>query len=381
MIGRRADDAQSFDEAWSGRTPRDEQIAQLVRFAETLCESAVAEPTPEFRLSLRSTLMAEAQTVLVPIESPVSIDSRARRITAAPTQQHPVRRRIAGLTAAALTSVGVIGMVSSSASAVPGDMLYSVKRSVESVQLALHHGDESRGAFLLSQASERLAEARQLSDHPSPRTDALIADTLDDFSSQAESGSNSLFDEFDSNGKEQSIQKVNDFAASAATELATLSTLVPESAETAFASAAQTVSDLAIEASTLCSSCASADAQSLVNAITALSDPGPVVDTEPASSSDKPATEQKPSTSTVTGGAAAPTPVPVPAAPAPSATIQPSPSAVSSGATPAPIVPLPSPTTPPPIDLSPVTEPLLDGLLGDDGLVPGLLNGLLSGGN
>ena len=45
MIGRRADDAQSFDEAWSGRVPRDEQIAELVRFAETLCEAAVAEPT------------------------------------------------------------------------------------------------------------------------------------------------------------------------------------------------------------------------------------------------------------------------------------------------------------------------------------------------
>ena len=65
MIGRRADDAQSFNEAWSGRAPRDEQIAELVRFAETLCEAAVAEPTPEFRLSLRSSLMTEAQTALV----------------------------------------------------------------------------------------------------------------------------------------------------------------------------------------------------------------------------------------------------------------------------------------------------------------------------
>ena len=68
MIGRRADDAQSFEEAWSGRAPRDEQIAQLVRFAETLCEAAVAEPTPEFRLSLRTALMAEAETALVPVE-------------------------------------------------------------------------------------------------------------------------------------------------------------------------------------------------------------------------------------------------------------------------------------------------------------------------
>lgn len=350
MIGRRADDAQSFDEAWSGRTPRDEQIAQLVQFAETLCEAAVAEPTPEFRLSLRSTLMAEAQTALVPVEALVSTESRARTLTAAPTQ-HPVRRRVAGLTAAALASVGVVGMVSSSASAVPGEMLYSVKRSVESVQLALHHSDGSRGAFLLAQASERLAEARQLSDDPSARTDSLIASTLEDFSSQAESGSSSLFDDFDNNGKTKSIQKVNDFAAAAATELATLSSLVPASAEGAFTSAAKTISDLAIEASSLCSTCAAADAQSLVNAVAALTNDGVVEDTEPASSTSKPADTQKPSPSVVTGGAPAP----------------------------APTTPAPSPTTPPLIDLSPVTKPLLDGLLGDEGLVPGLLNGLLGG--
>ena len=209
MIGRRADDAQSFEEAWSGRAPRDEQIAELVRFAESLCESAVAEPTPEFRLSLRTALMTEAQTVLV----------RSTRSPApsrfAPTSR-PVRRRVAGLTAAALASAGVVGLVSSSASAVPGEMLYPVKRSVESVQLALHQGDGSRGSYQLAQASERLAEARELSENPSARNDELIASTLDDFSSQAEQGSNSLFDDYDNNGKEKSIRKVNDFAAAAA---------------------------------------------------------------------------------------------------------------------------------------------------------------------
>ncbi len=350
MIGRRADDAQSFDEAWSGRAPRDEQIAHLVRFAETLCEAAVAEPTLEFRLSLRSTLMTEAQTALVPVAA-------KPRTLPTVTTHRPVRRRVAGLTAAALASAGVVGLVSSSASAVPGDMLYSVKRSVESVQLALHQDDGSRGAFLLSQASERLAEARQLSDHPSVRTDALIASTLDDFSSQAETGSNSLFDEFDSNGKTTSIQKVNDFAAAAATELATLSTLVPDSAEESFTSAAKTISQLAIEASALCSTCSSADAQSLVNAVTALTQASSADDLREASTtktSDTTETTKTPTTSGSTGGST-PTPTPAPS-------------------------PLPTVTVPP-ISLAPITEPLIDGLLGEEGLVPGLLNGLLGGGN
>lgn len=347
MIGRRADDAQSFDQAWSDhasqtRAPRDEQIADLVRFAETLCEAAVAEPTPEFRLSLRSALMTEAQTALLPNES------KARTVTAA-NSLHPVRRRVAGLTAAALASAGVVGLVSTSASAVPGDMLYSVKRSVESVQLALHTDDGSRGVFLLAQASERLAEARQLSDNPSVRTDSLIASTLDDFSSQAETGSNSLFDEFDSNGKTKSIQKVNDFAAAAATELATMSTLVPDSAEDSFTTAAKTISQLAVEASTLCSTCASADAQSLVNAVSALTEASPADDLQKAST----AKTSDASTSTKT----------------------PSKTSSTGGSTPSPS-PLPTVTVPP-TGLAPVTDPLIDGLLGEDGLVPGLLNGLL----
>ncbi len=344
MIGRRRDDAQSFDEAWSGRAPRDEQVAQLVRFAETLCEAAVAEPTAQFRLSLRESLMTEARTALVPAAS------SPRTVTAAPSQR-PVRRRVAGLTAAALASAGVVGLVSSSASAVPGEMLYSVKRSVESVQLALHRGDASRGSYQLAQASERLAEARELSNGPSPVTESLIASTLDDFSSQAESGSNDLFEEFVSKGEEQSVQKVSDFTAAAATELATLSAVLPESAEDSLALAAKTIGDLAIEASSLCASCASADAQSLVNAVTALTEASPTADGASAT--------MTPKSTTTTQKAKKPS--------------------GTSASTPASGLPTAPVSSDVPIDLAPVTDPLLGGLLGDEGLVPNVLNGLLGG--
>ncbi len=49
----------------------------------------------------------------------------------------------------------------------------------------------------------------------------------------------------------------------------------PTSAEDSFTSAAKTISELAVEASSLCSTCASADAQSLVNAVTALTEASP----------------------------------------------------------------------------------------------------------
>jgi hypothetical protein len=344
MIRRRADDAQAFEEAWSGRAPRNAQIAELVQFAEDLCEAAVAEPSAEFRGALRTRLMTEAETALVPA---VKI---TRRVTLAPApRKHNTRRRIAGLTAAVLASVGTVGLISSSASAVPGEMLYPVKRSVESVELALHRGDASRGSFQLAQASERLAEARKLADDPSGDKAELVASTLDDFTSQAKSGSTSLFNAFSDNGKQKAIRQVNDFAASATAQLATLSSVLPDSADGEFDSATQIISKLATQASTLCSACSTTDVQSLVSAVTALGkDPAPK--TEQTSKS--PTQTKSPST---TG-----TPDPT--------------------TTPKPIIALPTPTTAP-VTLGSVTNPLLGALLGDDtqqGLVPGLLNGLLN---
>ncbi|MCW2752003.1 MAG: hypothetical protein JWR83_3113 [Aeromicrobium sp.] len=349
MIRRRADDAQAFEEAWSGRAPRTAQIAELVRFAEGLCEAAVAEPSLEFRGALRTRLMTEAETALIPAVK------TSRPVTLTPARRtHSTRRRVAGLTAAVLASVGTVGLVSSSASAVPGQMLYPVKRSVESVELALHRGDASRGSFQLAQASERLAEARKLADDPSAGSADLVASTLDDFTSQAKSGSTSLFNAFSNNGKQTSIRQVNDFAASATAQLATLSGVLPDSANGSFDSATQIISKLATQASTLCSACSTTDVQSLVSAVTGLSgSPAPKSEHTAKSPSSTSSATKTPSTTNTS----ATTP------------------------TPKPIIALPTPTTTAPVDLGTVTDPLLGALLGDDtqqGLVPGLLNSLLN---
>jgi len=340
MIGRRADNAQSFDEAWAGRAPRNGEIAELVRIAEILCEAAIAEPTPQFRESLRTALMTEAETALVPVVK----TGRPISVVSAPTT-HPVRRRLAAVTTAILASAGLIGIVSSSASAVPGDMLYPVKRGVESVELALHRDDASRGSFSLSQASERLAEARTLSATPSSRTDALVESTLGDFSSQATTGSTDLFRDFTRSGSEKSIRKVNDFAAAATAQLGTLSGALPGSANESFMSAARTVTAIATQASMLCSSCASADIQSLVNAVTAL--------TKNADTTKTSSTTKKSTTGSTEPTTKSPTPV-------------------------APIVKATVPTQAP-APIGAVTDPLVGALLGDahqQGVVPGLINGL-----
>jgi hypothetical protein len=330
MIGRRAhDDAQSFEEAWSGRTPGDEHIAELVRFVEGLCEAAVAEPSPMFRESLRTLLMTEAETVLVP----------------QPDKARTVRRRVAGLTAAMVASAGVIGIVASSASAVPGEMLYPVKRSVESVELTLHRDDASRGSLQLAQASERLAEARELSANGG--SERLIVETLDDFSAQAGSGSASLFSDFTDSGEKKSILTVNDFAITATANLSALSSQLPPAADDSFDAATEAISDLATQASSLCSTCTTGDLQQLVSAVDGLSlSPG-----SPTGSDNKKSSSKSESESPKT---AAPTEKPIV------------------------ILPTTGPTTKSP-SISDVTDPAIGAVLGDEnqeGLIPGLLSGL-----
>lgn len=353
MIGRRFhDDAQSFEEAWSGRAPVDEHIAGLVRFAEGLCEAAVAEPSPMFRESLRTMLMTEAETVLVPMPA------TTRTTRSAPAREsRPVRRRVATLTAAMVASAGVVGIVASSASAVPGEMLYSVKRSVESVELALHRDDASRGSFQLRQASERLAEARELSANGG--SEHLIAETLEDFSSQAESGSASLFSDFTGNGEKKSIRKVNDFAVEATADLSALSAQLPPGADDSFDAATATISDLATQASSLCSACTTGDLQQLFASVNGLS-------VTPRSDTDSSSTDSKSSTPSNKVEDSKPESAPTAAAPAQK---------------PIPALPLPTtaPTTKSP-SLTDVTDPVLGAVLGDEnqeGLIPGLLNGLL----
>ena len=361
MNRRQRNDAQAFDQAWNARarTPRadlDDEIARLVARAEQLCEAAVAEPSPEFRSSLRVQLMTEASTVLAP----------ARPRTTRPGVHRPVRspsfairRRLAGATAALVTAGGFVGMVGASAEALPGEMLYPVKRGVENVELAFHKDDADRGQYRLEQASERLAEARRLVDDNSPQSREHVAGALDDFATQAKDGSGALFRAFGQNGSEQSITVVNDFSAAAATDLAQLSGRVPSDADPSYRAAAITISELVSKASSLCTSCNSADVAKLVDAVTSLSGTAP--SSEPAAG---PTAVQDDSTEPIDESL-----LPTPKIKIPSLSTTESPTTGTS-----------SDDAP---EIKDVTEPLVGSLLGDEeqeGAVPGLLDNLLDPG-
>ena len=355
MIGPWASkDAEVFADALEGRGPRNSEVRDLVRFAESLCESAV-DPSPEFLLSLRAQLMADASTVLV--QTPKTVHSNV--VVASPVA-HPVRRRLAAATATLIAMSGSIGIVASSAEALPGDMLYSVKRGVETVELSMHRSDASRGSFQLAQATERLAEARSLSTQTDSRSEELVVKSLAEFTTTAAAGSKSLFKDFNNGGDKASIDEVSTFAKSSNSVLASMSTTLPASSADAFKDAATTVTDLVSEASSLCSACnitsLPSNLASVVKNVT-----NPLTTSKPAS---------KPATTTTTSGS---TPGDVVSGLINTVT-NPQPSA---GPTTSP------PATSAPVNLGTVTKPVVGALLGDDtqtGLVPGLLGALLGTG-
>lgn len=355
MIGPKANTAaEDFANALEGRGPRNSEVRELVRFAESLCESAV-DPSPEFTLDLRTRLMADAATVLT--KAPASTDRDQVR-TFSPAV-HPVRRRLAAATAAIVATSGMVGLVASSAQAIPGDMLYSVKRGVENVELTLHRSEASRGSFQLAQASERLAEAQSLSTQSDTRSQAAVVKALAEFSDTATAGSASLFDDYTSDGNEKSIDKIGSFAKTSSSLLESMSANLPATSTDAFSVAAATISSLVSQATLLCGSC---HVVSLPSSF---------------SSGGASALRSPDQTTTLKNNPVQPKSSP-----------SPSPNVVSGllGSVTSPVAPKPTtsaPTTTAPPKLTDVTDPLVGALLGDDtqpGLVPGLLNGLLGGG-
>lgn len=356
MIGSKAStDAEVFADALEGRGPRNSEVRELVRFAETLCESAV-DASPDFVMSLRQQLMTEAATVLV--KTPVAVRERSEVLTT-----HPVRRRLAAATAALIAMSGMVGIVASSAQAIPGDMLYPVKRGVENVELTMHRSDASRGSFQLAQASERLAEAHSLATQRDPRSQAAVVKTLAEFSDTATAGSAALFDDYSSGGNEKSIDEVSTFASTSSSVLESISAKLPASSTDAFTVAATTVTDLVSQATTLCAACNVASLPSnLASTVAKVLTPKSTAKTDPAAGATQPSTVAPSASPTnIVSGLVGTVTNPPKSQPTTSPT---------------------APTTSPP-KLSTVTDPLLGALLGDEtqpGLVPGLLNGLLGGG-
>jgi hypothetical protein len=184
--------AQLLDEANGGRRHHvrstvDDDLAELVSVGHrvaALRRSVDVQVDPEFRVGLRAMLVAAAEREAMGAtgDGQATIDLEAFRAAAVAGRPTPAARRLrtrgAIIAGVACGAIAVSGFAAASDGARPGDALYGVKRSTESVQLALASNDVSRGQLFLDFARNRLGEAKAIGGNSADFSSAL--DDMDD---------------------------------------------------------------------------------------------------------------------------------------------------------------------------------------------------------
>ncbi|HYJ70569.1 MAG TPA: DUF5667 domain-containing protein [Nocardioidaceae bacterium] len=245
-------DVEFFADAVDGRTPArrhsrtSDRLSEYVEVAEFVRETSVETASRDFVADLRAELMATAADELTSTE-PVP---RGDRVA---VEGPRLRRRLAAAAGAFVVVGGSLGLVSASAQAVPGDMLYPVKRATERVELMLRDGSDE-GRMLLNHASTRLDEVESLA--ASNGREDLIAETLSDFTSEADAGGTLLLDSYRNGGSTGEVEGLRIFLADSAQRLEQLADDLPSAVANEYADAAQTIGGLDSAAVSECPTCA-----------------------------------------------------------------------------------------------------------------------------
>ncbi len=222
------------------------QFAALVAVVADLRAVPQVTPRPEFVSSLRESLMAEADTVLV--RQPA-----APQRLAMPATTRPRDRRVATLLGGAALIGATATMAVAAQTSLPGESLYGVKRGIESAQVQLAGDDAARGRTLLAQASTRLTELEELS--AGDGAEQLIPDTLDTFTEQSGEGVRSLLTAYSASGSDADVQVAREFTSTSMDRLEALQSELPSSASDELLAAGRTLTDLDTEISTACGLC------------------------------------------------------------------------------------------------------------------------------
>ena len=239
------------------RESSDAEVRRLVGLAEAVRALPVVEPSTDFAAGLRAQLVATAEREFLPTQRGGQASRRAPITTAT-----PLRRRV-GLAAAAGTFValgGGAGLASASAAAIPGELLYPVKRGVEQVELGLATSNASQGRAELDMGETRLAEVGALLGSDDPAAATRIVDTLEDFTASVTSGGDHLVSSYQETDDPADLQVLHEYAEGYGDTLTDLGSMLPMEAAEAFAAAAATVSTIDEQAIQLCPACADGDA-------------------------------------------------------------------------------------------------------------------------
>jgi hypothetical protein len=244
---RRADEFAALVEAPSTGGPRDARYDDLLQLVGTLRVTAPVTPRPEFVADLRQRLMTAADTALVPDDT--------ERLTLPPRRSARERRIAVAVGGFALVGA-TTSMAMAAQSALPGDVLYPVKRAMESAQTGISFGEGEKGAALLANASGRLDEVSALSSGADAQDTIAIADTLDVFADQAGKASDLLLADYAENGHQGSVSELRDFTAASLAQLTALEPVVPDAAQDELFRAAQVLLDIDAAARRACPACA-----------------------------------------------------------------------------------------------------------------------------
>lgn len=273
---------------WRSRRTRVRDEALHRALGDRLRDMAeMVEPTPEFRSSLRTSLMNEASTVLIP-GPPGSALPAAQ---AAGWQQ---RRRMVVATALIAGSLGLGGVTSASATALPGEALYPVKRAAEQVELTFQRSRADRGAFHLELAERRLYEARQLS-QGGPEFADLATESIREFEVAAAAGTADLMAAFRQDNDRSSMLVLNGFTERTDDLLASLAPLLPAEGAAALDNARDRLETIETRSEELCPTCGGGSDEgpsspgASDDSIDAAPEPEPAPDPEPEPDAPPPA--------------------------------------------------------------------------------------------
>ncbi len=215
---------------------------------------------PDFVVDLRARLVTEAAAVLT--KEAAEVD-RLRLRTPDPGRVRTPRERRLAVAVGGLALVGATATLSVVAQgALPGDVLYPLKRGIESAHTGLTTGDESRGSVLLASASTRLDVVSRLGRSGSER-ETEIAETLDDFTTQAVEASELLLRSYAEKGDDSTVTDLRAFTATSMESLSDLDGRVPESAQDEWVHAVTALVRIDDEATLACPTCEGVDVEDL----------------------------------------------------------------------------------------------------------------------
>jgi hypothetical protein len=251
--------AEEFGAVVEGTAPRSSTWAADPRYDDLLALvgalRAVPQPQarPEFVAELRERLVAEAATL--PAAS-AEVD-RLRLRTVDPGRVRTPRERRLALAMGGFALVGATAALSVVAQgALPGDVLYPLKRGIESAHEGISFGDQGKGSTLLASASTRLDEVRRL--ESAGHTEEIAA-TLDDFTQQATEASDHLLRSYAETGDASTVTGLRTFTASSMQTLSDLDGTLPADAEDEYVHAVTTLIRIDDEARLQCPDCRGTD--------------------------------------------------------------------------------------------------------------------------